>query len=888
MTTPILYRRRSLPGLGGPLTVPPALAGFAWKLSYENGSPVNTGDQDIEGSIKTSTDNPTSEVWQRVSIDTDQVARVALSSGQFWQPYADLEDMAFSSEFYVRIEYRLVSRGSGDTTTRLFQVLDPINGTVFLSVYEADGDIRLTEGVNGPLEAFATGEGGISNMWRTLDVYVKTDSGAGDGVLRVWMNGSATAAAEITTHGQALTDIFVAAGLGSVQDDVELHLAEMTIFAPDDSPVGVTPRSAGWSSDPLYQEYVGPVTAINVSPNPPSVADGAVSGTSFATLQRTGGQGDGTWSLTGDLATIAQVAGTSLELTVQADEASHDGTTGTVSYSGDSAGGSPADVTVDLQVVVAATNLALSATTGRSQTSGTLDTTSPLAFLKMKWRSEPLMANENASTEAEKPYAGSVTRCGLDQITSESDAAIIHVTTLAGDDRVGSLVWAANTDTDNQGNDIAGKPVIIVFDVSGHIDLEEDFIVQKNNRWFAGQTAPQASNGSGGVFVHKQTKHVESNNVIVEHMRFIDGRDVPGQNAACRVVGGTEERLNVIMRNCAFYWGSDQTFDFRADASGGGRLDNCSLLDSFIAESHQNESYGYNSLFRRASHRIEDSRNLFGGGKTRSPGQSVATSAAHVNNYTYGVWKYAVRIFTRTWSNSSSTQEPVGQTLTHVGNVLEAGPDRDTDTTHYVHHYNIDDSQPLNGMRQYFNDEWVRGGPAFYEPNLSGHTFLADPPLWPRRPFMPHEDVESYILNHGGPWPNDRTDTESRIVNTWQSRGSLRKQFVDHEASADFPDVNIADTTGQPPSLPANPFATAANGLTNIENWLEQQHIAVGGAPWQDFDRWLRFPWGGRVRVNKGTGAVDFDPSDMPAGEQGVIEITRADGSTVTVTCEAV
>ena len=177
--------------------------------------------------------------------------------------------------------------------------------------------------------------------------------------------------------------------------------------------------------------------------------------------------------------------------------------------------------------------------------------------------------------------------------------------------------------------------------------------------------------------------------------------------------------------------------------------------------------------------------------------------------------------------------------------------------------------------------------------NRDGHTYYdvyTDPQLWPYRAPLPAEDTVAHVVAHSGPWPGDRCATDDRLYIAYQT-GGLTVYDVgsgnDRTGVADFPDALIATTTGQPPAVPANPGTIDANGLTVIENWLEQQHIAVGGAPYQDFDKRLRFPWGGVVTVAT-DGTVTFEPEAMAAGREGVVEVTRADGSTVTVTCRAV
>lgn len=117
-------------------------------------------------------------------------------------------------------------------------------------------------------------------------------------------------------------------------------------------------RGARYPAPPVNAGPGGnpPVSAISLFPPAPTVLDGSVAGSSIGSLGRTGGDGDGTWALTGDLATIAEISGTTLRLTTTASTATHDGTTGTITYTGDSAGGTAAPIAVTLGVRAPATS----------------------------------------------------------------------------------------------------------------------------------------------------------------------------------------------------------------------------------------------------------------------------------------------------------------------------------------------------------------------------------------------------------------------------------------------------------------------------------------------------------------------------------------------------
>lgn len=484
-------------------------------------------------------------------------------------------------------------------------------------------------------------------------------------------------------------------------------------------------------------------------------------------------------------------------------------------------------------------------------------------------------------------YAGSRSRAGLER---PRDAAILHVTSLDGGDEPGTLRWAARTDTDNHGRRFDG-PAVVVFDVSGHIELAGDLLFDRPRRWFAGQTAPAAANGSGGIYVHGHRRRLRASHVVVEHLRFVDGSPVKHDHGAFDIGYAADRDLHdIVVRNCTFLWGVDETFSITPAFAGREvkrRVDHVSVIDCLFAEPAQLDGKrGYNAMLQRGAHRIEWARNAGFGARYRNPALKEYTSAAITNNLAYDIHYPSVGIFTQAdWVGDYPELYPAGQTLTHVGNVEEAGPSWSSPATTFVHHYDIDTGAlRYSGVRQYFADEWIAGAPASYPPR-AGHRVLAAPPLWPRRGIMPHEDVAAHVRAHVGAWPGARSATEARIIATWQRGGPLAHDAVDRRGIADFPDRPIAATTGRP-ALPSAPFATAADGRTVIEDWLERRHLAVGGSPDHDLDKRLRFPAGGIVTV-AADGTVTFEPEDMAAGTAGVVEVGRADGGVVTVTCRA-
>jgi flagellar hook capping protein FlgD len=109
---------------------------------------------------------------------------------------------------------------------------------------------------------------------------------------------------------------------------------------------------------------------------------------------------------------------------------------------------------------------------------------------------------------------------------------------------------------------IASYPRIVVFDVSGIINLESGINIYDPYLTIAGQTSP------GGILITGYMTKVNTHDVIIRHMRFrvgshriADGAD-PETLDAFDIWGsywGPNEAYNIIIDHSSFSWGVDET-----------------------------------------------------------------------------------------------------------------------------------------------------------------------------------------------------------------------------------------------------------------------------------------------------------------------------------------
>jgi len=126
---------------------------------------------------------------------------------------------------------------------------------------------------------------------------------------------------------------------------------------------------------------------------------------------------------------------------------------------------------------------------------------------------------------------------------------------------------------------------IIVFEVSGIIDLDSVLLINNPYLTIAGETSP------GGILVKGWQTIIQTHDVIMRHMRFRNGCAKCNGAGNCDTAGdslsvygqidGSLLAYNVIIDHCSVSWGCDETLDI---ASNYVRTDSITISNCLIAE----------------------------------------------------------------------------------------------------------------------------------------------------------------------------------------------------------------------------------------------------------------------------------------------------------------
>lgn len=212
---------------------------------------------------------------------------------------------------------------------------------------------------------------------------------------------------------------------------------------------------------------------------------------------------------------------------------------------------------------------------------------------------------------------------------------------------VGSFRWAVSQP----------GPRIVVFHVSGIIELKAGIKIEEPRLTIAGQTAP-----GNGICLKNYSFVIAADDVVVRHLRVRLGDEIEKEQDAMAVY----QCKRVVLDHCSASWSIDETLSVTGEGCGDVTVQWCVISESLDESRHHKGTHGYGSLIRTDG-AVSYHHNLYAHHRTRCPrpgtyGQPPGLVLDFRNNVIYD------------WISPAGYTSEDPARINYVGNYLRPGP----------------------------------------------------------------------------------------------------------------------------------------------------------------------------------------------------------------------
>lgn len=413
---------------------------------------------------------------------------------------------------------------------------------------------------------------------------------------------------------------------------------------------------------------------------------------------------------------------------------------------------------------------------------------------------------------------------------------VIVVTSLA-DEGPGTLREACET----------GGARIIVFNVSGVIQLKSQINLRAPYVTIAGQTAP-----GDGICVTGASFLIDTHDVIIRHMRFRRGmQDVAFRDDA---VGGNAVG-NIMIDHCSASWGLDENMSIyrhvynRGEDGHGLKLPtvNITIQNSVFSEALDAYNHAFGATV--GGHNSMFCRNLFASNISRNCSVGMNGGFNLVNNVIYNWWNRSVdggdntslfNIINNYYKPGPIT--PLDKPISYRILKPEAGRDKSRPVSFGKAYVN---GNIVEGNSKVTKNNWDGGVQVFDEAHAGEHitNIKVDQPFdMPPVTMMDTKEAYNFVLNNVGANFPKRDAVDTRVIKTVKTGKAI---YVENAPEFTSPYVKRR--------LPADSYKSGI--ITDIRQ--------VGGLPEYKGEPYIDTDGDGMPDVwEKANGLNPNDPSD--------------------------
>ncbi|NDV78201.1 pectate lyase [Dysgonomonas sp. 511] len=373
---------------------------------------------------------------------------------------------------------------------------------------------------------------------------------------------------------------------------------------------------------------------------------------------------------------------------------------------------------------------------------------------------------------------------------------VLYVTKLDDDGSEGTLRWALRQK----------YPRIVMFKVSGVIELKSRINLTSGNVTIAGQTAP-----GEGICIRNHSLMVRAGNVIIRYIRFRMGDETKINDDA---LGGIRQH-NIIIDHCSMSWSTDECASFYANTDF--TMQWCLMTESLRHSVHEKGSHGYGGIWGGKNASFH--HNMLSCHDNRNPrfDHPFLYNSQYPESEYRGVVDFRNNVIYNWGANNCYGGE--GGQFNMVNNYYKPGPASNPKTSYFINTYGL--CKDLKGDGQIHDF----GHPVLY---IAGNHFAGNPNginndnrkgIYPAKGGKEAKEQTKPLLINGKEKGHTTTHTAEKAFEKVLSYAgaSLFRDDVDLRAVDDA----------------AKGMATIQDGGNGSKNGFIDTQSAVGG--WQEY-----------------------------------------------------